>query len=73
MHLIASLLERIASALNLPPSELYVAPGQDEAWLRAQGYIDARLVGGFGFAVHASPIRADANKQLSADAAEGVD
>lgn len=38
-----------------------------------QRCIDAGLVGGEGFAVDASLIRADANKQRSADASESVD
>ena len=41
--------------------------------ITVQRCIDAGLVGGEGFAVDASLIRADANKQRSADASESVD
>jgi len=41
--------------------------------ITVQRCIDAGLVGGEGFAVDASLIRADANKQRSADASEAVD
>jgi hypothetical protein len=51
----------------------FIKPGGTAAFATAICCIEAGLVGGNGFATDASLIKADANKQRSADGSEAVD